>query len=200
MKPFSPACERNREPILEHLRRLLGETTGTVLEIGSGTGQHAAYFSEQLPNLTWQPADLKENHPGIAAWVRDANLANLRPPLELDADGAWPEGTYDAVFTANTLHIVSREQGLRLLAGAAQRLGPGAPLIVYGPFTYHGRHTSESNIRFEGWLRDRDPLSGVRDLEVLKTEAAKSGLRFEEDNAMPANNRLVVWRKEASWA
>ena len=198
MKPFSPACERNRVPILSELERLLGVSSGRILEIGSGTGQHAVYFAARLSGWTWQTSDLAENHAGINAWLMDAGLPNLLSPVLLDVDGAWPCSRFDAVFTANTLHIISEEQGYHLLEGAANLLEEGAPLIVYGPFTYGGRHTSESNIRFEGWLRDRDPRSGVRDLEVLKGVAADLGLCFEEDVAMPANNRLIVWRREAA--
>ena len=186
MKPFSEASERNRAPILEVLKRIFAKTH-TVLEIGSGTGQHAAYFAAQLPHLVWQASDVAEHLPGIRAWIADP------APIELDVDGPWPAPKADAVYSANTCHIMSWPQVERMFGGIG-RLAP-AVLALYGPFNYNGRHTSESNARFDAMLRARDPASGLRDFEAIKALAESAGLALQEDNAMPANNRLLVFRK-----
>jgi hypothetical protein len=184
MKPFSEACERNRAPILAVLKRVLAQSR-RVLEIGSGTGQHAAYFAPELPHLVWQASDIAEHLPGIRQWV------SAPPPIELDVDRPWPVIEADAVFSANTCHIMSWPQVERLFAG----IGALAPrvLALYGPFNYNGRHTSESNARFDAMLRGRDPASGIRDFEAIVALAARHGLQLQEDNAMPANNRLLVF-------
>jgi hypothetical protein len=184
MKPFSEACERNRAPILQVLTRVLAQSR-RVLEIGSGTGQHAAYFAPELPHLIWQPSDVAENLPGIWQW------APHPPPIELDVDKEWPRVEADAVFSANTCHIMSWPQVERLFAG----IGALAPrvLALYGPFNYDGRHTAESNARFDAMLRGRDPASGIRDFEAIVALAKRNGLVLREDNALPANNRLLVF-------
>jgi hypothetical protein len=194
LKPFSEASERNRAPILNLLKRLFSRN-GLVLEIGSGTGQHAAYFAPELPHLVWQPSDVAEHLPGIREWIRDAKSPNLKEPIELDVDREWPKLGADAAFTANTCHIMSWRQVERMFAG----LGAMAPLqvlCIYGPFNYGGRHTSESNARFDAMLRERDPASGLRDFHEIVLLARKAGFAHEEDNAMPANNRLLVFRRE----
>lgn len=194
-KPFSEACERNKGPILDILRRVLADRR-RVLEIGSGTGQHAACFAAALPHLVWQASDLPENHPGIRAWLAEAALDNTPAPLALDVFAPhWPPGLWDAVFTANTLHIIAWEGGERVIRGAAAVLEPGGLLCAYGPFNYGGRYTSESNARFDASLRERDPSSGIRDFEAVNAIAMSAGLALVEDNAMPANNRLLVWRR-----
>jgi hypothetical protein len=180
VKPFSEASERNRDPILAILERVFRETR-KVLEIGSGTGQHAAYFSAALPHLVWQASDRADNLPGIREWGAD--------PIELDVDGKWPAIDADAVFTANTCHIMSWPQVERMFAGVG-RLG-AQTFCLYGPFNY-GRHTSESNARFDAMLRGRDPASGLRDFEAIEKLGRQAGLRLAEDNPMPANNRLLV--------
>ena len=185
MKPFSEASERNRGPILDVLKRVLSRSQ-CVLEIGSGTGQHAAYFAPELPHLVWQASDVAEHLPGIREWVRDP------PPLELDVEGKWPAGPYDAVFTANTCHIMSWPQVQKMFEGVA-RYRPAA-FAVYGPFHYGGKPTSEGNARFDAMLRARDPRSGVRDFEAIVRLAESRRLMLEEDNVMPANNRLLVFR------
>ncbi|MDJ0837904.1 MAG: DUF938 domain-containing protein [Acidobacteriota bacterium] len=198
MKPHSPACERNREPILAVLRRLL-QPARNVLEIGSGTGQHAVYFAADLPHLTWHPSDLPVHHAGIRAWIDDGGPANVKQPISLDVDQEdWPQGPFDAVFTANTLHIVSWPRVQRLIRGAASILPPGGSLCVYGPFNYNGRFTSQSNADFNQWLLYRDPDSGIRDIEKVTRVAAEAGLALVEDNPMPANNRLLHLQKEGS--
>jgi hypothetical protein len=186
MKPFSEACERNRAPILEVLKRAFANSR-RVLEIGSGTGQHAAYFAPELPHLIWQASDVAEHLPGIRQWIPDP------APIELDVDREWPRIQADAVFSANTCHIMSWPQVERMFAGIG-RLRPEV-LALYGPFNYNGRHTSQSNARFDAMLRERDPLSGIRDFEKISALAEAAGLTLAEDNAMPANNRLLVFQK-----
>ena len=188
VRPFSDAAERNRGPILSVLQRVFRDST-RVLELGSGTGQHAAYFSAELPHLVWQASDVAENLPGIRQWIA------APPPLELDVDRPFPALTADAVFSANTCHILSWPQVEKMFAGVASLLPAGGVFAVYGPFHYDGQPTSESNARFDAMLRRHDPASGVRDFEAVGELAARHGLALEEDNAMPANNRLLVFRK-----
>jgi SAM-dependent methyltransferase len=195
-KPFSEACERNGAPILEVLFQAFAERR-RVLEIGSGTGQHAAYFAPRLPQLVWQPSDVAGNLPGIRAWVEEAAAPNLRSPIALDVDAAWPDIAADAAFSANTCHIMSWPQVERMLAGVGRLLPAEGVLCLYGPFKYGGRHTSESNARFDAMLRGRDPASGLRDAEAIATVAEREYLRHADDLPMPANNRLLVFRKQA---
>jgi cyclopropane fatty-acyl-phospholipid synthase-like methyltransferase len=197
MKPYSEACERNRAPILAVLQRVFADRHA-VLEIGSGTGQHAVYFAPELGHLIWQPTDVAEHLPGIAMWVAECGAPNLRSPIELDVDRTWPPLEVDAVFSANTCHIMSWPQVERMFEGVGRFLPRGGVFALYGPFSYGGRHTSESNVRFDAMLRARDPESGVRDLDALVRLAAGCGLALEEDNAMPTNNRLLVWRSSTT--
>jgi SAM-dependent methyltransferase len=194
-KPYSEACERNKDPILDVLRVAFADRS-KVLEIGSGTGQHAAHFARHLPRLLWQPSDRPENIAGIAAWRRDAAAPNLLAPIVLDIDDAtWPDAGADAVFTANTLHIVSWLHVQRLFERVGVLLPEAGALAVYGPFNYGGVHTAQSNARFDVMLRSRDPLSGIRDFEKVDELARENGMALVKDYAMPANNRTVVWRK-----
>jgi hypothetical protein len=188
MKPFSEASERNRAPILEVLKRVLSKSR-FVLEIGSGTGQHAACFALELPHLVWQASDVAENLPGIREWVFDP------PPIELDVDQEWPKLEADAVFSANTCHILSWPQVERMFEGIG-KIPTLKIFCLYGPFNYGGKHTSESNARFDAMLRAGDPASGVRDFERINALAERVGLSLAEDNAMPANNRLLVFQKQ----
>ena len=197
MKPFSEASENNREPILAILHQAFAQVR-TVLEIGSGTGQHAVHFARNLPNLSWQTSDLAENHAGIFQWLEEAALANAHPPLLLDVNvQPWPVAPVEGVFTANTLHIISWPEVLKLLEGVGQVLLPGGVLCVYGPFNYAGQFTAPSNERFDAWLKARDPASGVRDFEALCAVAEQQGLLLEMDHPMPVNNRTLVFRKQA---
>jgi hypothetical protein len=182
MKPYSEACERNREPILAVLKRVLSASR-KVLEIGSGTGQHAAYFAPALPHLAWQASDVAAHLPGIREWGVE--------PIELDVDGEWPPIDADAAFTANTCHIMSWPQVEKMFAGVGA-IATLRTFCLYGPFNYGGRFTSESNARFDAMLRARDPLSGLRNIEAIVALAGKQGMALLEDNAMPANNRLLV--------
>lgn len=194
-KLHSTACERNRDPILDILRGCLASSR-SLLEIGSGTGQHAVYFAAALPHLTWQTSDLPQNHPSIRAWMEEAGLANLRAPLALDVGaGPWPAQTFDAVFSANTCHIMAWEEVQAMFAGIGRVLGAGGMLCIYGPFNYDGAFTSDSNARFDAALRAQAPHMGIRDIEAVNQLAREQGLEAVSDHAMPANNRLLVWRK-----
>jgi cyclopropane fatty-acyl-phospholipid synthase-like methyltransferase len=193
-KPFSESCVQNREPILAVLREVFADCR-RVLEIGSGTGQHAVYFAPDLPHLSWQTADVPQHHAGIRLWLAEAMLPNVLPPLALDVSRTeWRTGRYDAVFSANTLHIMGWPEVERFFEGVGEVLETGGVLAVYGPFNYHGAFTSESNARFDAWLKARDPASGVRDFEAVDALARAQGLALERDTAMPANNRTLVWR------
>ena len=195
MKPFSEACEENKQPILEVLRRLFVDVR-EVLEVGSGTGQHAVYFAQALPHLHWQTSDRGENHPGIRAWLEEYALPNTATPLELDVTANWPDQTYDGVFSANTTHIMSWPEVQDFIQGVGRVLVEGGCFALYGPFNFGGDYTSDSNRRFELWLQQRDPNSGIRNFEDLNELAAQQGLRFEEDIEMPVNNRILVGRKQ----
>lgn len=200
-KPFSPACERNREPILAVLRERFADGRH-VLEIGSGTGQHAVHFAAAMPWLQWQCSDRADYLPGIRAWLDEAALVNTPPPLALDVGtDTWPragtdDGRFDAAFSANTLHIMGWPEVEAFFAGVHRILGDGGVLVVYGPFNYGNAYTSDSNRDFDGWLKARDPRSGIRDFDAVDALARKFGLRLLDDVAMPANNRCLAWRRD----
>ena len=195
-KRHAPATERNREAILAVLRAQL-PARGTVLEVASGTGEHAAFFAPALAPLVWQPSDPDpELRRSIAAHAAEAGCATLRDPLDLDATaGAWPLEAADAVVCCNMIHIAPWAAALGLLAGAGRILPPGGPLILYGPFLVDGE-TAESNRNFDASLRARNPDWGVRELREVEGEAVRQGLSLAETVAMPANNLSVVFRKE----
>lgn len=202
-KPYSPSCERNRDPILEVLLAHFAKAR-SVLEIGSGSGQHAVHFAAAMPWLQWQCSDRAEHLPGIRAWLDEAGLPNTPAPVELDvAHGPWPLANFDAVFTANTLHIMAWEEVEALFVDLGERLAfaPVAEtsftLTVYGPFNYGGDFTSDSNRDFDASLRSRDPRMGIRDFEAVNGLARVIGLGLIDDIAMPANNRCLVWRRGA---
>ena len=203
-KPYSAACERNREPILAVLRRHL-RGARHVLEIGSGTGQHAVHFAAAMPWLTWQCSDAADYLPGTRRWLDEACLPNTPPPIDLQAVAlpephfapAVPDALlpFDAVFTANTLHIMGWPEVQALFASLPPILAQDALVVVYGPFNAGGRFSSDSNRDFDASLKARDPRSGIRDVEAVDALAAAAGLRRIDDVAMPANNRLLVWRR-----
>ncbi|HQU17352.1 MAG TPA: DUF938 domain-containing protein [Gammaproteobacteria bacterium] len=194
-KPFSESCEQNKEPILAVLREVLAGCH-RVLEIGSGTGQHAIYFARHLPHLTWLTSDVSDQHAGIRAWLEEAGLPNVRPPLALDVDQAvWPAERIDAVFSANTAHIMAWPSVQHMFEGVARILAPDGVLCLYGPFNEGGRYTSPGNARFDAWLRQRDPDSGVRDVEDLDALAAGHGMCRVADYPMPTENRTLVWSR-----
>jgi hypothetical protein len=194
MKPCAPACDRNRDPILAVLRERFADRRH-VLEIGSGTGQHAVHFAGALPHLTWQASDRAANLPGIRMWLDEARLSNTPPPIELDVHGRWPAQRYDAVFTANTLHIMGWDAVVRLFGALPGVTSAGAVLAIYGPFNYGGRFTSESNAAFDARLRSEDARQGLRDVEDVDALARDAGFLLIDDCAMPANNRTLVWRR-----
>ncbi|MEM8491313.1 MAG: DUF938 domain-containing protein [Pseudomonadota bacterium] len=193
--PFSQAAANNSEPILAQLRSLLADRQ-CVLEIGAGTGQHAVHFALALPHLEWLPTE----HPHALAKLRlrceAAQTSNVRAPVALDiVTGPWPSPWPDTIYTANTLHIVAIDLVEALFVACGERAKAGSLLIVYGPFNYGGRYTSESNESFDEWLKDRDPRSGIREQEWVDTLANQAGYELKQDVAMPANNRLLVWEK-----
>jgi len=193
--PFSDACERNKDPILAILRKAFADHS-RVIEIGAGTGQHAVHFARGLPHLKWRPTDRREYLGGLAARVAGEGSPNLAAPLELDVlVDPWPALRGDAVFSANTLHIMSWPAVEALFAGLPRLLEGRAVLAVYGPFKYGGQCTTASNADFDRMLRERDPDSGIRDFEAVNALAAGIGFELEVDHAMPANNQLLVWRR-----
>lgn len=191
-KPDAPSCLRNREPILGVLREHFADRR-TVLEIGSGTGQHAIFFAAALRHLNWQTSEQRENLPGILAWLNEAALPNTPAPLELDVMGAWPTQHYDAIFSANTLHIMSWANVECMFARLPEVMTGDAVLAIYGPFNYAGHFTSESNATFDAWLKQSGAHRGIRDFEAVDALAGKAGLTLLEDRAMPSNNRCLVW-------
>jgi len=207
MKPHSAPAERNREPILAVLRQYFGDRR-QVLEIGSGTGQHAVHFAAAMPWLQWQASDHADALAGIEAWRAEAALANLPPPIELQAIpghglqppprlplGAQGGAGFDAVFSANTLHIMGWPQVRALFAALPAITGDDALLVVYGPFKVAGQYTSESNRAFDDWLAANYPEGGQRDIEAVQALAAEAGFREIAVFAMPANNQCRVWRR-----
>ena len=193
-KPYSAACANNSDAILNQLSRLF-ITTRSVLEIGSGTGQHAAYFASNLEHLVWQTSDVVDHHEGINCWVSESGLSNLLAPIAFDVThGDMPFKRYDAIFMANTLHIMSWSVVGQCLKKASMYLKTNGQLIVYGPFNYEGKFTSESNQQFDRHLKDSNCERGIRDFEAVDQLATSLGFSLQEDNAMPANNRLVAWQ------
>lgn len=193
MKSFCQSCENNKDPILDILRPLLAPGR-RVLEIGSGTGQHAAYFAAACPQLEWQTSDVVDNHGSIEAWID--GIANARAPLALDVDADdWPDETYDAVFSANTAHIMSWPTVERMFHGVARVLRPGGVFALYGPFNYGGAYTSEGNERFDRELRGAGRGMGIRDSEAIVELADAAGMTLLADHDMPANNRILVFAR-----
>ena len=198
MLPFSEASERNKEPILEVLRICFADRS-QVLEIGSGTGQHAVYFAAQLPHLVWHPTERLAYLPELTARVQAEGGRNLRPPTMLDVrQSIWPLRIVDAIFTANTLHIMSWPEVISMFHGIGNTLAPSGSLCVYGPFLYDGSYTSPSNLEFDRMLRQRDPQSGIREIQAVIKLASEMGFRLVADHDLPAFNRLLAFIKEPS--
>jgi hypothetical protein len=194
-KAFSQACKNNKQPILQIIKTIFLESA-TVWEIGSGTGQHACYFAHQLPHLTWQPTDKKENIEGINCWIKEAGLTNLNNCRALNVtDEQWSCQSIDALFTANTLHIMHWQEVECFFSGLVNYLTDQAIICIYGPFNYNGQYTSDSNKQFDLWLKARDPKSGIRDFEAIETLAKSAKLIIKKDFSMPANNHLLVFQK-----
>ena len=197
-KPFAEYAERNAGPILDVLTDEFSATT-RVLEIGSGTGQHAVCFARALPHLTWQTSDLAENHAGIHAWIDDAQLDNLFAPVELDVrTGDVELGAFDGAYSANTAHIMSFDAVVRMFALLGKALTAGGVFCLYGPFRQNGEFNTDSNAAFDASLRQRDPEMGIRNLEDLDRLAGDNGMRRRRLYSMPANNHIVVWQRESS--
>jgi len=195
LKPFAESSEQNKQPILSVLQRYFA-TTGSVLEIGSGTGQHAVYFAAQFPHLNWLATDREEYHAGIRDWMAETQLDNVRGPLLLDVNQMnWPLLNTDAVFSANTVHIMDWSSVENMFAGIGRVLRSQGFFCLYGPFNYQGKFSSESNANFDIWLKARDANSGVRDFEALDKLAGLHDLVLLADHEMPANNRILVWQK-----
>lgn len=202
--PFSEACERNKEPILAVLQRWL-PLPARVLEVGSGTGQHAVFFTRELSPLDWQPSELEGNLAGLQARIEREGASalaagsRLHAAVALDVSrGPWPPGLFDAVFSANTAHIMPAASVPDLLAGAARVLRPGGLLLLYGPFSDGGEHTAPSNEAFDAHLRSMDPAMGVRDADWIGALAAELQLEPVADVVMPANNRTLIFRRVAA--
>jgi SAM-dependent methyltransferase len=194
--PCSEASERNKGPILAILEKVLTDP-GLVLEIGAGTGQHAVHFARHLPHLDWLPTDQREWLGPLGERVRLEGTANLKAPLELDVNSAdWPLASADIVYSANTLHIIAWKETEALFRGVGRVLAPRGRLVLYGPFRFGGDYTSASNAAFDAYLKRRDAASGIRDFEAVDALAGTEGLRLEANHAMPANNQLLLWRRD----
>ncbi|MBI5109303.1 MAG: DUF938 domain-containing protein [Rhodocyclales bacterium] len=193
-KPDAPSCARNREPILGVLRTHFADRT-RVLEIGSGTGQHAVHFAAALPHLIWQTSDRAGNLAGIGAWLATEGLPNLPAPLELDVAGAWPRNRFDAIFSANTLHIVRWSEVELMFRRLPGIMTGDAKLAIYGAFKYRGSFSSESDAAFDAQLKACAAHQGIRDFEAVDALASRAGMRLAEDIGMPSNNRCLIWRK-----
>jgi cyclopropane fatty-acyl-phospholipid synthase-like methyltransferase len=195
MKPYSQACDNNKVPILNELSSYF-ILCRNVLEIGSGTGQHAVFFAENLPALRWHTSDRIENHVGISQWIEESNLSNIEFPIELDVESdEWPTSGFEGVFTANTCHIMHWNMVVAMVEGVKSQLSTDGLFVIYGPFNYNNDYTSDSNRRFDDMLKERDPGSGLRDFEELESLAKNNSFSLFKDVAMPANNRLLMFKK-----
>ena len=196
MLPISQPCERNKRPILDKLNGVF-EDRKKVLEIGSGTGQHAEYFAQEMPHLCWQISDRTAYLENLSARIFHADLTNLPAPIELEVNRHWAyaDNDFDAVFTANTLHIMSWDEVLAMIDWLGKILEKGAKVAIYGPFHYEGKATSPSNADFDRSLREKAVDMGIRDFEAVEQEMNNQGFSLNQDWAMPANNRLLFWEK-----
>jgi len=194
--PFSEACERNREPILEALGQVF-PARGRVLEIGSCTGQHLVFFAPSFPEICWQPSDQLEYLEGLSARIRLEGSPNILEVIELDVTKEWPGQAFDAVYSSNTAHIMSWESVCAMFTGVGDCLLPGGVFCLYGPFNEGGRFTSASNEEFDRSLRARDPAQGIRDLEALESLALGQQMKLQQQFRLPANNCLLVFQKSA---
>jgi len=197
MKPFSQACERNRIPILKVMQEFITSNDQRLLEVGSGTGQHAVYLAPHFPHMIWVTSDVKENHEGIKMWLSESGAPNIIGPgvFQVGEDN-FPNGNFDVVFTANTFHIMHWYQCEELMDMLGKNLSAGAKVLIYGPFNYNGKYTSDSNREFDESLSKRDPLMGIRDFEEVVRYMEKRAFALLKDNEMPANNRLLVFEKK----
>jgi len=196
-KPFSQACENNRDPILNVIQNYFDKAS-KILEVGSGTGQHAVHFAKHLPHLTWHTSDQQSYHEGIQQWIDESHLSNLVAPIELDVTKQWPETKFDGIFSANTSHIMHWRMVEDFFAGVGEHLDINGYFCLYGPFNFCGEFTSESNQAFDEHLKSRDPEMGLRDYVDLEALARQADLMFVEKHDMPANNFILVWQKAIS--
>jgi cyclopropane fatty-acyl-phospholipid synthase-like methyltransferase len=195
-KPFSLSCDKNKGPILEVLKKYIDRESKTLLEIGSGSGQHASFFSKEFPNLTWVTTDKNKNHEGIKLWQKEVNLDNFKGPEEYEVGvSPFPIGDFDYIFSANTFHIMSWKLDKTLMKQLGKNMKSKALFMVYGPFNYLGKFTSPSNEEFDGFLKKRDPQSGIRTFEDVTNNMAKNGFYLLEDVEMPSNNRTLIFEK-----
>ncbi len=196
MKPFSAACERNKEPILQVLKTVITRADRRLLEVGTGTGQHAEFMAPYFPQLEWHPTDLGERLSDLKIWHRDLRASNIQPPQRLDVSkDDFPKLKFDLVFTANTLHIMHWKDCKAFMKLLGNRLRENSRAIFYGPFNYEGNFTSESNREFDALLKERDPLSGIRSFEDIHNNMSKHGFELVEDVEMPANNRMLIFNR-----
>ncbi|MCK4674278.1 MAG: DUF938 domain-containing protein [Gammaproteobacteria bacterium] len=194
-KPYSESCDQNKGPILSIISPLFSSYSN-ILEIGSGTGQHAIYFAEKMPHLKWHSSDCHSYLEGINMWLAEAGVANVVPAFELNVTSSpWPILDVDAVFTANTIHIMDHQDVVNLITGVGKLLKPDGSLVIYGAFNYNGLYASASNESFDQWLKDRDPLSGIKNFEEIEYLAKNNGMRFVEDYEMPQHNRILHFIK-----
>lgn len=193
-KPQSASCDDNQQVIFEAIQPYL-KNLNEVFEVASGTGQHAIYFSSRLTHISWQTSELEAHLSGIHLWLDEAKLANVLYPVELDVSKSWPQKTYDAVFSANALHIMSHAQVEHFIDGVSSILNDNGICLIYGPFNYQGNYTSQSNQRFDQWLKQQHPDSCIKDFEWLIGLAEKQNLNLFKDQAMPCNNRLLILQK-----
>ncbi|MEE9445816.1 MAG: DUF938 domain-containing protein [Cocleimonas sp.] len=195
-KPYSESCDQNRDFIFKIIEPLLADKQH-VLEIGSGTGQHAVYFAQKMPHLIWQCSDQIAYHADIQQWLDDAELSNTPAPIALDVSyDPWPKNlSVDVIFSANAVHIMSWKNVVDFINKAGEQLDSKGLLILYGPFNYNNTYTSDSNARFDIWLKQNNPQSGIRDFEAINELAEQKGLSLIDDFTMPANNRILCWKK-----
>ncbi|MFT4906095.1 MAG: cyclopropane fatty-acyl-phospholipid synthase-like methyltransferase [Oleispira sp.] len=196
-KPISEACLRNQGPIAAVLKKRLPHPA-RLLEIGSGTGQHAVFCARELPHITWQPSDLAQHHDGMKLWITEAALSNVLEPIVLDVDHAWPTMDVDHVFTANTVHFIADGSVVNMLAGVSRLIASDGFFMMYGPVNIDGEFTSEGNAYLDEWLKSCvNPLAGIKDLADIESLAKDQGLVLIDNLAMPANNRLLVFQKQS---
>ncbi len=195
-KPFAPSCERNQTVILDVLKSIITNSDKHLLEIGSGTGQHAIFMAPNFPHMQWHTSDLKQNHAGINMWLDDAKLDNISAPIVYESGQSdFPDIDVDIVFTTNTLHIMSWQNVKNLIKQLGEKLKSGAKIIIYGPFNYNGRFTSESNAKFDVWLKEQELHRGIRNIENIVQLMADVDIGLEQDIEMPANNRILCFYK-----
>lgn len=195
-KPYSAACDRNKEPILEVLQQTILPSDRRLLEIGTGTGQHAVFLAPFFPQVEWHPTDLTTNIPGMSLWFKEAQIPSIQKPVRLDVSkDDFPKLKFDVVFTANTLHIMHWKDCKAFMKLLGNRLREGSRAVFYGPFKYKGEYTSASNAEFDQTLKARDPLSGIRAFEDVNNNMLKNGFELVHDYEMPANNRMLVYSR-----